>query len=306
MPQKSRPAELEEVRRLFQHAMSEHGYGFQYRALQEAIDIGNRNSDGPRSNWELLFSEVPVNVGAFNTKIDFVLTRFIDSHTRLLLICECKRANPALANWCFLKAPYVNPRRVDDPLMFETALKYPPDEGQFRMRVRHLSSVSNACHLGLELRVAGAVGDSVGEKGGNGKNVNIESAITQVLIGVNGYIEFLKSRRRFVDRFQICFIPVVFTTARLWISQANLATSDLETGLVDLKSNEFAEAAWLWYQYPISPGLKHSLPQDVGEHQNLAQHLEEEFIRSVAIVSVAGMEAFLTKTSGSEFDDILA
>jgi hypothetical protein len=45
---------------------------------------------------------LPVSVGGKDTHVDFVLR----TH-EAFLVAECKRANPALANWCFARAPYI-------------------------------------------------------------------------------------------------------------------------------------------------------------------------------------------------------
>lgn len=51
-------------------------------------------------------SEFPVE-SEKGTRVDFVLERKAsNSYKRLFLVAECKRANPATANWCFVKSPY--------------------------------------------------------------------------------------------------------------------------------------------------------------------------------------------------------
>ncbi len=59
------------------------------------------------------------------------------------------------------------------------------------------------------------------------------------------------------------------------------------------------EKKWVFYQYPVSPGLKHSVPQakpesDVHTMLDLGKSLEATYLRSVAIVQGKHLEESLT------------
>ena len=76
---------------------------------------------------------------------------------------------------------------------------------------------------GLELRKPGIKGDSTG-----GRGDPIEKAVTQVLRGINGLANFYTgldwatiNDRRFL------FVPVVFTTAELWVTEMDISQADL-------------------------------------------------------------------------------
>lgn len=154
----------------------------------------------------------------------------------------------------------------------------------------------DAYHLGFEARDQ-QKGDSKG-----GKGDAIESAITQVLRGINGYIETLEHTPTLMEARRLNLLPVVFTTAALWVSDGDLSSSELETGNVDLSNQPARKVGWLWYQYHLSPGLKHGYPLVNPEKQNrLEQFMEAEHIRTVAIVSPSGIDDFLLKTSILEF-----
>jgi hypothetical protein len=123
----------------------------------------------------------------------------------------------------------------------------------------------------------------------------IEEAAGQVLRGVNGLVEFFKQspKARQERKTYQCF-PVIFTTARLWVTQANLAEADLMTGKLDLSSFPVQEKKWVFFHYPQSPGLKHSLA--IARKDSYAglviDALYTDYVRTIAIVSAGGIEDF--------------
>ena len=108
----------EQLKNSFQKVLDQLGYGFQYavlKAAQAATQID--------SKWRFEVAEFPVQVQGVNTKIDFVLQHGGTSRHNppqpCYLLAECKRANPALSNWCFVRAPYVYREPSDDNLLLE-------------------------------------------------------------------------------------------------------------------------------------------------------------------------------------------
>src|SRR6267143_1937049 len=108
MSQETRPLDLgEDYRKVLNH----HGYGFQYSVI-EFIDKLRRER---RCDWELEASEFPVIVQGRSTRIDFV---FRKNRPFVYLVGECKRANPALSNWCFSSSFYARGRSNLDKVVF--------------------------------------------------------------------------------------------------------------------------------------------------------------------------------------------
>ena len=93
-------------------ALNTHGYSYQYAVLEE----GRRLNAARKSPWIFEVAEFPVNASGRDTQVDFIL-RHCDKP--IYLIAECKRANPALADWCFAKAPYVGHNWTHDPYVVE-------------------------------------------------------------------------------------------------------------------------------------------------------------------------------------------
>ena len=122
----------------------------------------------------------------------------------------------------------------------------------------------------------------------------IEDAATQVSRGTNGLIEFfLRDPAKLEGASEIQLLPVILTTADLFISDVDLRKTDLQTG--ELSSSEVAlkPVPWLLYQYRLSPSLKH-VTRYTATTADLATALEREFLRSIAIVSPSGIERFLS------------
>ena len=91
----------QKLERALTHSLNIHGFSFQYAVLKEAKVC----FDERKSPWVFEVSEFPVAVKETPTHIDFILK---NSSEPFYIVAECKRANPALSNWCFVKAPYVS------------------------------------------------------------------------------------------------------------------------------------------------------------------------------------------------------
>src|SRR5438067_1519637 len=106
--------DLAEVAGGFERVLNRHGYGFQYAVLRKARLLFEKK----QSVWRFEVSEFPVTTQHDSTRIDFVL-KAGSKETPILMIVECKRANPALANWCFIHAPAVHARQLDGRFILE-------------------------------------------------------------------------------------------------------------------------------------------------------------------------------------------
>jgi hypothetical protein len=91
----------------------------------------------------------------------------------------------------------------------------------------------------------------------------------------------------------LSFMPVVFTTAKLWTCEYDISTADLETGKVDLEGADLREEKWLFYQYAQSPDLKHS--HSAAEHiSNISDVLYIDYTRTIPIVNALSIGEFLS------------
>ena len=268
---------LLELGRTFRSALDRHGYGFQYAVLKAV----NQPRSNPFFCWIPWVQEFPVEVRGHSTRIDLVLR---DLKKPRYLICECKRANPATANWCFARAPWVAPPTVREQSFGECIGL--DAYGNLTSRLVVFLRTENIWQVALEVRT-GRKGDERGSSRGE-----IEEAATQVLRGFNGLIELFRQQRQFMSSGQAVLIPVIFTTARLFTTEVELSEAALETGRISADELEPTERPWLWYDYAQTPGIKH-LVQPAGVSDDLRNLLYFEYVRRIAIVGARGIDDFL-------------
>lgn len=271
----------DQTKKDFSQLLNRHGYGFQYSVIKAARHL----FDEGKSPWIFLASEFPVEVRGQGTRIDFILHH--RDHQHFYLLAECKRANPALSNWCFSRAPFVyrNKAANSEPVFMEQAESRPDLNGIFAYG-KERETAYNPCNIGLEVK-ANRKGDSQGESG-----KAIEDACSQVLRGLNGLIENFSNKSILPQGKKAHYLPVIFTTANLFLSDVNLAEAELSSGNVDLTNSKFESQQWLSYQYHLSPGIKHSVSPFTDE-SDLGKFMKSAYIRTIPIVSPIGIESFL-------------
>lgn len=257
-----------------------HGYGFQHAVLRRADELAAEH----RSKWVFEAAEFPVGTVESPTHIDFILR---NAHSTVYLVVECKRADPAHANWCFLKAPYTRRDSFETGLVFQEVVHQAETLVAAQPRTKYASLEST--HLSFELRT-GAKGE-----GSGGRNA-INDATTQVLRGSNGLLDHLfpDQRAYLGDRRNVVFVPVIFTTARLWVAKGDLGAADLTTGRLSEDWGELISVPWLWYTYNQSLALRHSLPSANQTQLSLSETLHTEYSRTIAIVGSNGIDTFLS------------
>jgi hypothetical protein len=277
----------ERVEAGFRKSLDGHGYSFQNAVVRIAESLLQTGS-----LWRPLVPEFGVEVRGRDTRIDFILQR---NNEPQFLICECKRANPATANWCFARACGSQWSQFAGVSTAEVIRRLPG--GLASASLRELLSTDKAYQIALEVRTHEG-GDQHGRQGRG----EIEDAATQVCRGLNGFVEFLVTR---LDLLPVgahaVLVPVIFTTAQLWTSEIDLGTADIETGRLPAGKLGLQQRDWVWLDYPQSTGLKHSVrhePVPLTPHQSgpqpLARIFYAELMRKVAVVSPSGLTPFLT------------
>ncbi len=94
----------QQVEQSFTKVLNRNGYGFQFSVIKKAHELGKV----AKSAWLFETIELPVEVRGSGTRMDFVLRKSARRDKPFFLLAECKRANPSLSNWCFVRAPYTN------------------------------------------------------------------------------------------------------------------------------------------------------------------------------------------------------
>lgn len=114
-------------------------------------------------------------------------------------------------------------------------------------------------------------------------------------------VEFLSRNLQILgDATQAHFLPVVFTTAQIWTSDVDLSAAELLTGNLDLSDMKFDKKDFIFYQYHLSPGIKHShSPSD--RPGTIGDFMDSEYVRTIAFVSASGIRDFLLWSSEIDF-----
>jgi hypothetical protein len=272
----------------------QHGYGFQYAVLRRVQDLFTNQ----KSPWFPEVAELPVVAQGETTHVDFILRQ---RHRDYYLIGECKRTNSDFGRWCFARAPYTargqenRPRRVivESCLCKPPAPDYDVTHGVTGDWSEHVYDIGLALRKPRGAKAKDEEKDE--EKQQSSDRSAINAAVAQVLRGTSGLINHLFGHVRSASQLagkKLTFVPVVFTTADLWVTDVDLSAADLTTG--DLKEVNSSARDWIWFNHNRSPKLRHNLEPNLAG--DIAKELESEFTRSVAIVSPAGIDSFLSQT----------
>jgi hypothetical protein len=283
---------MREIKDQFERELNRHGYGFQYRVLEHIRQLHAKK----QSSWVFEAAEFPAEVQGKGTRIDFIL-KF--KETRLFILGECKRINPKFSNWCFIKAPYVRRNRTSESY-FVDHVEFDQHDPHNVCRVTGEKltdwiSDDRTYHIGLVVKSQSTKGES-----GKLENDAIEQAATQVCRGLNGLIELLPKRPRLIKTEAkdsviyagVTFLPVIFTTAKLYTCDCKLTSSNLEDGKLNLSGEKLSQKDWIFFQYNISPGIKHS-GKPVKISDKFGEILDYDYVRTIPIVAPNGIAKFL-------------
>lgn len=271
--------EAEQVSAGLRKVLNLHGHGFHYAILRHASQM----SFDRESSWRFDVAEFPVVAGNKPIHIDFV---FRSPSGQTCLVAECKRVDPARGRWCFARAPYTW-RNPSSEVIFDQFICQPPHTVRQEPCVKRTES--GIYQLGIELKT-GIEGDGTSQGG----STAIDKAVTQVLRGTSGLVNHLFKRgsRSYGEERVVRFVPTVFTTAELWVTEVDLGAADLTTGDLTQVALEAKKAPWIWHNYNRSPDLRHDLEwSNFGT--DLTKELKYESARSIAIVSPEGISYFL-------------
>lgn len=289
----------DKLRKGLVHSINIHGHAFHYAVLKAAEKLFEEDV----SPWVFEVAEFPVLNKNIPLHIDFILRNKLEQS---YFIAECKRCDPALSNWCFMKVPYVSRgtssgrERIVREIVFKKR-----DTTNVQTGLQWISRSSDIYRLPLELKS--------NEKGegyyGRGQ---IKGAITQVLRGLNGMIEFafIELARGNNNLFNedtmgnmyAAFLPVVFTTAKLWVCNYDISEADLKSGKINLGDAKLEERKWLFYQYAQSPDLKHPFSM-AGLERDMSDILYIDYTRTIPIVNAEGIRDFLSDGFWREPED---
>ena len=263
--------------------LNEHGYCFQYASL-DFIKNELPTIDG--KPWIFQTSEFPVQTlnKDKGTRIDFVLKSKYSTVQNFLLLFECKRSNPALKNWCFLRLPYV--RKGRDSERFFAEVVTPEPRIKATGKVLYMPTHDEFYHLAIEVK-SGEVGNKSGKSYGE-----IEDAATQICRGLNGLIDLYAKYPQMLPNAPVIIIPIILTTANILAGNLEIENIDLQSGNLNTLPT-LNPKDWIYYQYHQSPALKHNFPAVQSDNYELPYILDRDYIRTIPVVSANGISNFL-------------
>ncbi|HLG57942.1 MAG TPA: hypothetical protein VI485_21530 [Vicinamibacterales bacterium] len=269
---------------------SRHGYGFQYAVAKQCVDQHHKRA----SHWQLDATEFPVEVNGTHLHVDIILRS-----GRGLMIIECKRANPALALWCFGRSTFSSEDMSEQSFVRLDQAEWDRKIGCLLVRQGEPDHTDHQYHVALEAPTT-QPGDPSGSRRGA-----LNEAVSQALRGSSGLINTLNSR---TDGALLGpdghkkIIPVVVTTARLFACSHDLAVSDLESGRLPDDATA-SERRWIWFRINVTAQLRYGA-QRLRAKSYAQQKLDTfgeladaDYSQSVAIVSASGLTEFLTVAS---------
>jgi hypothetical protein len=263
----------------FADALNRHGHPFQNSIIALADALLSHGA----SNWKPEVMEFPVAIG-LGTRIDLIL---LHCRTGVRFIVECKRVNTAYSCWLFAKARKVF-RDLRDNFIAEQ-VRY--EEGIFTANGLIVQGVPEPQFYQIAHQIR--TPNKTKENGPN--NDAIEDAATQVCRGMNGLVNFYQNHHEALKAHptnERVLIPAIFTTADLYTTDIDLSESHSNTGTINPDLLTASQTPFLYYQYHLSPGIKHGAPP-ANTFQELAHTLAAEYVRTIPIVSASGIEAFL-------------
>jgi len=266
---------------IYRNELNRHGYPFQNSVMRAATEL----FEAGKSPWIFRAAEFPVSVRGKGTHIDFI---FEHRDKPIFLIGECKRANPALSNWCFAHSAFTVRNTQNSKLIIQAAWLSGTATNRFLTGISTETS-EQIYHLGIEIK-----SNKKGDAQGQPKGEALERAGEQVCLGINGMVEFFAAHPNLLhhERGKIHLVPAIFTTARIFTSDIDLGSASLESGELENVSVDLTNRSWVWWQHNLSSTLVHSQPVR-SSARSMESVLEQEFCRSIAIVSPQGIESFL-------------
>ena len=268
----------------FDETIAFHGFALP-QAILQAAEMARSESEIPRSKWRIEPIEFPVSVRGQDSRIDVV---FRDEESNpSIIVGECKRTNSEYSEWCFCRYRRTGPS-ANDPLIAQRVQRPQRYPKETRAIVAPFEAQRSAvCHLGLVVPGKKATPRQLETR----PQQQIEDACAQVCRGLSGLTNTLTQFPSLLDGKELTTIfPVVFTTARLWVGNPQLWNADLTTGKPPPTAG-LEQVDWLFYQYPMSPGLMHDVRLGK-EPDSLAEFVTSKSLRTISIVHAARVKEF--------------
>lgn len=262
------------------NALNEQGYLFQ-EACKYTLEKHEQ-----LTGWKVEANEYPVSLAGEDTKVDIVLHAKRQSPPELYALVECKRADPSYIYWLFGAPGLPFGGALCATLGFECREIRSDHPYQANRLVPQLEFeiITNGVESWLEVKRNYSKRASTPQ--------NIENAFVQVLKGVGGFAqEQLVQRTKSRELFKTFFVPVVITTAELYVAYYKIKDIDLATGKISRGKVQFGsreepakESPWVLLDYGVGENVApEPIPKDY--HGVNPAELQKHKTRSIFVVN---------------------
>lgn len=260
--------------------LNEHGFLFQ----EKCAEVLKQNAN--KTKWVLHVTEYPISIRNRDSRIDIVLRDKSSHHHQIYAIVECKRVNPTRGYWLFGKPlqPYFS-----QPLLINLRSE---SRGGNRAKTHY-----DQLKLQFDDIATYLIDNWWLQIGKRGNKIDsspnpIEDAFIQACIGASGLAQELDFQLlKSYEKSSILFIPIVITTAPLYVATYELNDVSLASGTINRDKIYFGPSGqepeklqWLLVDYGASRSIS---PERLDEDKEGIQpvDLEEYHKRSIFVVN---------------------
>lgn len=274
-------AELDDIDAGARKSLNTHGHSFAQALVHRLAQLRRGTTLCP---YRFLIAEYPVEIHGQHTAIDLILEN-VRVQPNQVVIGECKRVDPKVGRWIFARTPFTRAGDASNSAFVSGAFWATNAPGIKVQERTYRVPCADPYHLGFEQRT-NRHGDGVGHDG-----KTIEQAVKQVFQGTAGLLQTLGADPDLLLRYEepLLLIPVIFTTAEIFVVEDDISTADLASG--DLDAVSTVQEPWIWYQANLSrnlrPALQPSRPPMAPRETSLERTVVHRHTRAAMIVSLA-------------------
>lgn len=273
------------------NALNEQGFIFQEKCAH-SLEKGE-------TGWSIDNVEYPVSLKDIDTRVDIILRKSIGQGCDVWSLVECKRADPEYVYWLF-GSPGLPPGKAHCSVLVLEGEEATKTQGR---RIHTTVEMLNLNISTYDAKSWAAVRD-IPQKPSSKRlsNIdNIEKAFAQVLIGTSGFAnEQYEQRSKDFSVFKAFFLPIVVTTANLYVAHYKLQDISIETGKLEMDKVYLArtgqppeEVEWVLVDYGAGENVApNAIPED--ERSTDPRELLKYKTRSIFVVNSKHMIKFFS------------
>lgn len=279
----------QDLSELLLNALNEQGFIFQEACKHCLEEV--------QTGWKVKAFEYPVSLQGNDTRVDIVLRNSDSDSPELWALIECKRADPEFVYWLF-GSPGLPFGDASCSALGFSCLSTRSDE-PFCIR-----KLVEPLHFGISTYDAKNWTEVKRDSSRRISNTeNIEKAFAQVLTGTAGFAEeHLEQRYKHRHTFKTFFIPIVITTAKLYVAEYKPKDVDLETGTISKEKVHLSpkgqppeELEWMLIDYGAGENVAPSIIPEDYMCLDPGKLQEEYKTRSIFVVNAKSIISFFSK-----------